>query len=352
MRGVFRAIAVDCVWTVSLAVLAGVAASAASADDVYQLPPMTRLSGPEWPYETPLVAPGLAVSPAEGDSQVAPPDEPPVVGPSENWGPAPPSGTVGATAYESWSCQVFPSGLIYRSYLAGAKEARIGCSWVYERDWGWMWDITLGGRVGVLRYGTSQASSPEGIQIDMEAAAQPRLDLEHKEDLIATDYRFGLPLTFGNRHFQTKLAAYHLSSHVGDELMVRQHSLYRINYSRHVLVWGNSYYWTDALRLYAEAGWAFYNEGGSEPWEFQFGIEYAPPVPTGLRPRPFFAVNSHLRQEVDYGGNLVVQSGWAWRSDGGQLFRVGVQYYTGKSDQYEFFNQFEDKIGFGMWYDF
>lgn len=248
--------------------------------------------------------------------------------------------------------QALPSGLIYRSYLAGQKEPRFASTWVNERELGWIWDITMGGRVGLFRYGTQDPNRPEGFQIDMEGAAFPRLDMEHKEDLVAADFRFGMPLTFGSRRFQTKLAFYHLSSHLGDEWMIRQQSLDRINFSRNVLVWGNSYYWTDELRLYAEAGWAFYTNGGSEPWEFQFGAEYAPSAPTGLRPVPFVAINTHLREEVDYGGNLVVQTGWAWRGMSGQLFRMGMQYYTGKSDQYEFFNQFEDKVGLGLWYDY
>lgn len=253
---------------------------------------------------------------------------------------------------ETRSWQGLPDGLIYHSYLAGEKEPRIGATWVYQRNWGWIWDNTLGGRVGLVRYGTRNPIAPEGFQIDLEGAAQPRLDIEHKEDVLATDYRFGLPVTFGTRQFQMKLAAYHLSSHMGDEYMIRLHSLDRINYSRNVLVWGNSYYWTDAVRLYAETGWAFYTAGGAEPWEFQFGIEYVPREPTGARPVPFVAINTHLRQEVNYGGNLVVQSGWAWRGEHGHLFRMGMQYYTGKSDQYELFNQFEDKVGLGLWYDF
>lgn len=251
-----------------------------------------------------------------------------------------------------WDWQVLPSGLIYRSYLAGVKESRIGCTWAYERDWGWMWDITLGGRVGLLRYGNRNALMPQGFQIDMEAAGQPRLDIEHMEDVLAADFRFGVPITYGIGRFQTKLAAYHLSSHLGDEYMIRLHSFDRINYSRNVLVWGNSYYWTDAIRLYGEGGWGFYGDGGSEPWEFQFGVEYAPLRPTGKRPVPFVALNSHLRQEVNYGGNMVVQTGCAWRGERGQMFRLGMQYYTGKSDQGEFYNQFEDKLGLGIWYDY
>ena len=67
--------------------------------------------------------------------------------------------------------------------------------------------------------------------------------MEHNEDLVATDYRVGVPLTYGTERFQTKLAFYHLSSHLGDEYMVRHHTL-RINYSRNALVWGNSLFVT------------------------------------------------------------------------------------------------------------
>ena len=34
------------------------------------------------------------------------------------------------------------------------------------------------------------------------------------------------------------------------------------------------------------------------------------------------------------------------------LLRVGVHYYNGMSSQFTFFNQFEEQIGVGMWYDF
>ena len=67
---------------------------------------------------------------------------------------------------------------------------------------------------------------------------------------------------------------------------------------------------------------------------------------------PFFAVNAHLRQEVAFGGNLTVQTGYLWRGATGHLFRLGLQYFTGKSDQFEFFDQYEDKLGLGIWYDY
>ncbi|MHB9048724.1 MAG: DUF1207 domain-containing protein [Pirellulales bacterium] len=254
---------------------------------------------------------------------------------------------------EPWTWQVLPKRLIYPSYLAGAKEPRFASRWNYEKNGGGIWDIALGGRVGLLRYGTPCGEWIDGWQLDMEGAAFPRLDLGEKEDLVSADFRFGIPLTYGHGPFQTKLAFYHLSAHLGDEFMLKNRDVERINYSRNVLVWGNAYYPTRDLRLYGEAGWSFYNDGGSEPWEFQFGVDYSPARSTGLKGTPFAAVNTLLREEVRFGGNLVVQTGWQWRTDPhGSLFRAGVEYFTGKSDQFEFFNRNEEKIGLALWYDY
>lgn len=254
--------------------------------------------------------------------------------------------------YCAWDWQVLPKGLLYKSYLAGPKEPRFAAQWVNERQAGWIWDVALGGRVGVLRYGNDNPLHPEGWQIDMEGAALPRLSLESSMDLVACDYRFGVPLTFARGKHHTKFGYYHLSSHLGDEWMIRHPGLQRINYSRDAMVFGHSIYPVPSVRLYAEAAWSFHCGQETKPWEFQFGVEYSPADPTGLRPVPFVAVNGHLREEVDFGGNLTVQAGWQWRNVAGRLFRMGMQCCLGMSDQYEFFNQYESKVGFGIWYDY
>ncbi|NIL96082.1 MAG: DUF1207 domain-containing protein, partial [Planctomycetales bacterium] len=47
------------------------------------------------------------------------------------------------------------------------------------------------------------------------------------------------------------------------------------------------------------------------------------------------------------------QAGWAWRGSGtGSLFRAGLQYYNGKSSQFQFFNESEQQTGFALWYDY
>jgi len=250
-----------------------------------------------------------------------------------------------------WTWQVLPDGLIYRSYLASGKESRFANHWFRERDMGWLWDITLGGRVGMLRYGTQDSAFPEGWQLDVEGAVFPRLDMERNRDLVSADFRAGFPLTVRQGRWEGKFSYYHLSSHLGDEFL-ETFSATRINYVRDALVLGVAFRPNADVRLYTEAGWAFYTKGGSRPWEFQFGIDYSPAEQLGLFPAPFFAVNGRIRQEVDFGGNFTVQTGCQWRGQSGHLLRLGMHYFNGKTDQYQFFNQHEEQIGLATWYDY
>jgi hypothetical protein len=252
----------------------------------------------------------------------------------------------------SWDWQLLPDGLIYRSYLAGFKEPRLHSLWAHEEDVGEVWDIALGGRVGIVRYGDQNNAMPDGWQLDLEGAAFPRLDLDEDRDLVSADFRAGVPITYGEGPLRTKLAYYHLSSHLGDEFLLKNPTVARLNYSRDVIVLGQSYYLDVDWRVYGEAGWAFYSDVGGE-WEFQFGLDYSPIADRGFRGSPFAAINGHLREEVSFGGNLVAQFGWQWRqAASGHLLRIGVEYYNGKSDQFEFFDRYENKVGLAVWYDY
>lgn len=254
--------------------------------------------------------------------------------------------------YTAWTLQILPEGLIYKSYLAGGREPRMASQWAGVDDGNSVWDITLGGRVGILRYGSDDPLWPEGWQIDFEGAAFPRLTLDTQRDLVAADFRAGVPITYRQGPWETKFAYYHLSAHLGDEFLLRRPDVERINYARDVLVLGLGWRPHDDWRFYGEAGWAFYTDGGAEPWEFQFGAEFSPARSTTSWGAPFLAVNSRLREEVDFGGNLTAQAGWQWRGPTGRLLRLGFHYFNGHSDQFQFHEQFEEQYAVGLWYDF
>jgi hypothetical protein len=248
--------------------------------------------------------------------------------------------------------QLLPDGIVFPAGLANPKESRLGTQIFNRTGDGALWDSTLGGRIGLVRWGTPEAQWPQGWQLDVEGSAQVRLDPDENLDLRSTDYRVGVPLTYGYGPHRWKLAYYHLCAHLGDEFIAAHPQFAHVNFVRDALTLGYAWYATERLRLYGEVGWAMSSEV-SEPWEVLFGIDYAPSRPTGPRGAPFAAIYGHLRQELQFSGNLAVQAGWAWRADQStHLLRLGFYYYNGASNQYSFFRTFEQQIGGGLWYDF
>lgn len=258
---------------------------------------------------------------------------------------------------QAWRWHLLPDGFIYDSYMAGVHESRMAAVFNNDKDVDWIWDITLGGKLALLRYGNNSALFPEGFQIDVEGSSHLRLDFENEMDMDAADFRAGLPFSYGNGIWQFKTGYYHVSSHLGDERILRLQNEgkphYRINYVREAWIFGFSYNIRPTLRVYAEADFAFSTGECTKPWHFQFGAEYASKYPTnGFWGKPFAAINVRLLQEHDYDGNICIQAGWQWRGTRNQVFRVGLQYFGGVSEQYEHIAHREHKIGFGLWYDF
>jgi hypothetical protein len=251
-----------------------------------------------------------------------------------------------------WHWQLLPDGILYRAYLAGVKESRLGTQIFHSQGDGALWDSTLGARVGLLRYGTPDPTWPQGWQFDVEGSAQVRLDPDENLDLRSVDYRIGTPLTYGYGRHRLLFGYYHVCSHLGDEFVAAHPAFTHVNFVRDAIAIGYAYYLTEDLRLYGEMSYAFRTDISQE-WEVQFGLDYSPARPTGIRGAPFFAAHGHLREELDYSGNFALQAGWAWRgSRSSHLLRTGLHYYNGLSNQYSFYQQFDQQIGGGLWYDF
>lgn len=255
-----------------------------------------------------------------------------------------------ADAAAPWLWHIRPRGFVYDTHWASAAEPRLATHLVEERNQGALLDSHIGGRIGVLRYGPKD--HPEGFQLDILGGAKLRQDLDEGFDVLATDFRYDIIGTYGAGPHRFKFGFYHISSHTGDEFLLKNPGFDRLNFFRDALVVGYSYFPIPDVRVYAEMGWAFQCEI-SEPWDFQFGMDLGPQNPTGVRGAPFLAINVHLREELDFGGNFALQAGWAWRGDDALdgLLRTGVYFYNGHSPQFSFFAEHEQQVGWGLWYD-
>ena len=314
---------------VAIAMLSQLAFAATAAAQVQAMPPSTAAADP-----TPGVYGGLGT---------AAPVQPP------------PNGEIRIPGYpqpeDDWTWQLLPTGIIWKSYLANAEDSRMGGELVYQKNEGWLIDGSLGGRIGILRYGTENAAWPEGFELDVEGAAFPRLQLD-PELLIGMDYRIGVPLTYRRGPWEFKLAYQHECSHLGDGYVEENPDVTRISYIRDAVVLGVGYRPFPGVRIYGEVGYGFFVDGGTEPWDIQFGAEYSPVEYSGFSGSPFLAVNTRLRQELNFGGSFTAEAGWQWRNKTGQLMRTGLFYFNGSSNLFQFYQTFENQIGVGLWYDF
>lgn len=254
----------------------------------------------------------------------------------------------------NWKWQVLPTGMMFPSYLAGRKEPRLGCVFTDDFDYGGLWDIQLGGRIPLLRYGTTNAVQPEGWQVELEGAALLRLDFERQRELAGTDYRAGIFLVRAFKRWQFKIGNYHISSHLGDQYILADFRLPRIQYTRDEIVFGIGFRPIPALRFYGEIGAAYKTGATTDPIELQFGAEYSAPYnpQNNLSGSPFAAVHGHLFQELDYSGYMNLQAGWQWRGKSNDLLRLGVEFFTGCDDQFQFHYYYQKKLGFLIALDF
>ena len=250
-----------------------------------------------------------------------------------------------------WSWYSMPDNIIYKTYMACKREPRMGIQFVGTNDLNY-WDCSLGARVSLLRYGTNDPLYPEGFELEIDGAAFPRLTLDDERELWSCDYRFGVPLAYRRGHWEYMFGYYHISSHMGDERMVRYNSLDRLNYVRDCAMAGIGFRPNYNWRYYFHAEYAFWRDGGAKPWHLIFGIDYSPMETNGFHGAPFFAVCGRLREDIDFSGSFSLEAGWQWRSAQSHVFRTGLFYLNGYSDHYQFYKQYEQQIGLGFWYDF
>ncbi|MHC2069779.1 DUF1207 domain-containing protein [Bremerella sp. T1] len=314
------------------------------------------LSGVDALFAQTPPAPGFQALPGQVPLPVdGPPFDPFAVAPTNSVSyqlPPMPSSTFPADRSPEWEWTFLPQGFLYHTYWASTAEPRLSTRSI--DDWGGnnSLDSQIGGRVGLLRFGDPDAE--EGFQLDILGGANLRQNVDTYDwDMTGTDYRYDIPLTYRNGRHAWKFGYYHVSSHMGDEFLKYNPSVSRIDYYRDSLYLGYSHYVTPELRLYGEIDYAFRSDF-AEPLHLQFGFDWGPVRPTGALGAPFLAANVHLREELDFSGNISVQAGWAWKGEGlgAGTLRTGLHYYNGGSPQFSFYQESEQQIGWGIWYDY
>jgi hypothetical protein len=253
-----------------------------------------------------------------------------------------------------------PAGDLYPKYMADPRHPtfsimRMRFSNSDIDDAGNLrWGLRLGARFGLLRF-HKDGDKNHGLQVDIEAGFIGQFDIDNSTDNIGWDGIYGLHLAWapaGGIAF--RLGTLHNSSHVGDEYAERTGRV-RIKYTREEYVFGVSWSFEEKWRAYAEAGYGHVlrNDDLMEPWRVQYGLEYV--SPHGFwhgRLGWYAAADVSSYEESDWDINTTLQAGLILPViQLSRNYRLGLEYYSGRSHFGEFFQDDESYLSLGLWFD-
>src|SRR5256886_3538642 len=107
-------------------------------------------------------------------------------------------------------------GAVFQPLLADPKEPQFFAAYLWERS------PRLAPRLGSVGFGqTFGVVNGRTWQVAVAAAVFSQFNLARPTaDLMNTDYRIGLPVTYRRAGLTTRMQLYHQSSHLGDEYMI------------------------------------------------------------------------------------------------------------------------------------
>ncbi len=251
-----------------------------------------------------------------------------------------------------------PAQHLYPLYLADPQRATFSAQNVYldqttttsishQR-----FDLKLGGELIILGMAES-ATQPDWLQLILEAGFHGQFDADQSQDNIGWDGIYSLYVSLRqNEQLAYRFGSKHISSHIGDEL-IENTGRQRINYTRQEWRLGVAWSFADNWLSYVDAGkgYGLRSKVLQAPWRAQLGLQYDNPAVFWNNQVGWYAaidVSSYEENNWQHNNNLPL--GFVARSQA-RRGRIGLEFYDGRSQLGEFFQDRERYRGIGLWVD-
>ena len=212
----------------------------------------------------------------------------------------------------------------------------------------------------------SRRDGCNGWQVGLLAGVFAQFDLNTpSSDLINADYVVGIPLSWRSGLFSTRVRLYHQSTHLGDEFVLHNPGVGRVNYSYEEAEgilsldapggWG---------RLYAGGGYLLHREPANlDRLKVQAGVELRGPtwsngpierfVSGPLVMTPVLGADFKTFEQLNWTLNANVVGGLEFARAGAlRRFRVLLNYYHGNNPYGQFYGQKVESVGLGIYLAF
>jgi hypothetical protein len=187
-----------------------------------------------------------------------------------------------------------------------------------------------------------------GIQASVFALFN--LDADSK-DLINADYWIGLPLSYRKGAWSYVLRLYHQSSHLGDEFILGNPGVNRVNLSYEGVEFLVAHEW-DEVRVYGGGGYLLHTiPHDLDSKSAHVGAEYIYPHAAGEF--DFIAATDvRFAEEVDWAGSYSYQAGLELRNHSRRRARLMLEHFNGHSPNGQFYQEKLRYNGIGLYFGF
>ncbi|CAI4033956.1 hypothetical protein DNFV4_04398 [Nitrospira tepida] len=276
------------------------------------------------------------------------------------------SGAAGDEATEARSKGVpFPSDDVFRPLFADPKQPQFFATYQAVR----VRQANTSANIGSVGFGEnfglySKRRGCNGWQVGILAGVFSQFNLDApSSDLLNTDFVVGIPVSWRSGLVSLRARLYHQSSHLGDEFLLGNPGLNRVNLSfeeAEALLsldapggWG---------RIYAGGGYLLHRTPDLERGKAQWGVELRGPTMRSLlfgetvgalRVTPVLGADFKSFEELAWNVNTNAVAGIEWsRETGTRRFRLLFNYYRGFNPYGQFFNQKIETFGVGLYLAF
>ena len=188
-------------------------------------------------------------------------------------------------------------------------------------------------------------------QIGIQAAVFALFNLDApSSDLINADYWFGLPISYRRGPWSYLVRLYHQSSHLGDEFILGNPGVNRVNLSYEELEGLVSYEW-ERWRIYGGGGYLVHSEPELAPKQVHAGAEYIHPGAAGKFDL-IAAMDVRASEELGWDSSRSYQVGFEFKRSTSRRVRLMLEHFSGHSPNGQFYPEPLRYTGLGLYFGF
>jgi len=264
-----------------------------------------------------------------------------------------------APAVESLPTGILPPGHLFKPLLADPRWPHFSAAYRYAtnrrdvRDARDVAAVSFGETISLFRGNAPAGQWEFGIQAGVFAVFN--LDAESK-DLINADYFVAAFGGYRQGAFSALGRVFHQSSHLGDEQLLRDTALHRINLSYESVDLKLSYDLPLGLRVYGGGGYLFERDPSSlKPLSAQAGAEFRSPWTLwGGAIRPIAGLDLQSREENKWNVDVSLRAGLQFETVQvlGRNLQLLVGYFHGNSSDGQFYTREVEFLDLGVHFHF